>query len=71
MRLVLPSILAAGLIASLALAAPPAGDRLPDVSSAAPGRPEATSPAEPAALEQRVPLVSSAGFEPRAAHGEY
>ena len=71
MRLMLPSILAAALIASLALAAPPADEPLPAVSSAAPERPEATPPAEPAAPEQRVPLVSSAGFEPRAAHGEY
>ena len=70
MRPWLLPILAGALIALAAAADPPLNE-LPDVSAAAPGRPATPPRVAPAEPEKRVPLESSAGFEPRAAHGEY
>ncbi len=70
MRPLFPLILASLLIASASAADPPVTE-LPDVSAAAPARPEAPPPTATPEPEKRIPLESSAGFEPRAAHGEY
>jgi hypothetical protein len=65
MRPLLLPILA-GLLTTAACAGPSARE-LPDVSAAAPAR-SRPAIAEP---EKWVSLESSAGFEPRAAQGEY
>jgi hypothetical protein len=62
------------ILAGLSIATPAVADApknsLPDVSAAA-SAPAEPQPAEATEPEVRVPRESSAGFEPRAAHGEY